>query len=51
VNVSKPTKHSIVTDAAAFDASIERLKSLSIHTVYPGHGKPFLMEQLSQQGQ
>jgi hydroxyacylglutathione hydrolase len=41
VNVKKPLKHSIITDAAAFDASIERLKSLPIHTVYPGHGKPF----------
>jgi hydroxyacylglutathione hydrolase len=51
VNVSKPTKHSIVTDAASFTASVERLKSLSVHTVYPGHGRPFLMEQLIQQGQ
>jgi hydroxyacylglutathione hydrolase len=41
VNVSKPEKHSIVTDAAAFHASVERLKSLSVNTVYPGHGKPF----------
>jgi hydroxyacylglutathione hydrolase len=41
VNVKKPLKHSIITDAAAFDASIERLKNLSVNTVYPGHGKPF----------
>jgi hypothetical protein len=26
--------------------TVERLKSLNIHTVYPGHGKPFPMEQL-----
>jgi hydroxyacylglutathione hydrolase len=51
VNVSKPVKHSIVTDAAAFTASVERLKSLRVNTVYPGHGKPFLMEQLIKQGQ
>lgn len=50
VNVSKPVKHSIVTDAAAFDASVERLKSLSVNTVYPGHGKPFLMERLIKKG-
>jgi hydroxyacylglutathione hydrolase len=41
VNVTKPVRHSIVTDAAAFDASVERLKSFSVNTVYPGHGKPF----------
>jgi hydroxyacylglutathione hydrolase len=41
VNVTKPVKHSIVTDAVAFNASVERLKSLIIKNVYPGHGKPF----------
>jgi hydroxyacylglutathione hydrolase len=41
VNVTKPVKHSIVTDAAAFSASVERLNNLSVSTVYPGHGKPF----------
>jgi hydroxyacylglutathione hydrolase len=41
VNVNKPAKHSIVTDAVAFNASVERLKSLILNTVYPGHGKPF----------
>jgi hydroxyacylglutathione hydrolase len=46
LNVTKPVKHSIVTDAAAFNASVERLKSLNVNTVYPGHGKPFLMEWL-----
>lgn len=41
VNVTKPVKHSIVTDAAAFSASVERLNNLSVTTIYPGHGKPF----------
>lgn len=36
---------SIIDDAAAANASIEKLKSLEINTVYPGHGQPFLMEQ------
>ena len=31
-------------DLVAANASVERLKSLNIHTVYPGHGKPFPME-------
>jgi hydroxyacylglutathione hydrolase len=41
VNVNKPVKHSIVTDVAAFNASVERLKNLILNRVYPGHGKPF----------
>jgi hydroxyacylglutathione hydrolase len=44
VNVTKPAKHSIAIDAAAFNTSVERLKTLPINTVYPGHGKPFSME-------
>jgi hydroxyacylglutathione hydrolase len=31
-------------DAADFNASLEKLSSLDINTVYPGHGKPFSME-------
>jgi hydroxyacylglutathione hydrolase len=41
VNVTKLAKHSIVIDAAAFNASVERLKKLIVNTAYPGHGKPF----------
>ncbi|MGB7444324.1 MAG: MBL fold metallo-hydrolase [Coleofasciculaceae cyanobacterium] len=43
-NRKKP-QLSIIDDAAAANASIEKLKSLGINTVYPGHGKPFIMEQ------
>ena len=46
VNAGKPRKHFIVTDSPAFNSSIQRLKSLTINTVYPGHGQPFLMERL-----
>jgi hydroxyacylglutathione hydrolase len=41
VNVTKPVKHSIIIDVAAFNASVERLKNLFVNKVYPGHGKPF----------
>ena len=51
VNVTKPVRHSIITDAAAFHTSVERLKSLSVKKVYPGHGKPFLMEQFIKNSQ
>lgn len=32
-----------IDDLADFNASIQKLKSLDIRTVYPGHGKPFVM--------
>jgi hydroxyacylglutathione hydrolase len=41
-----PVKNSLVDDAAEMDASIEKLKSLNIQIVYPGHGKPFPLELL-----
>jgi glyoxylase-like metal-dependent hydrolase (beta-lactamase superfamily II) len=43
-NTDKPTTGSIIDDSKEFDASIEKLKSLEINTVYPGHGEPFPME-------
>lgn len=45
INVDKPVVNALIDDSAAANASVERLKSLKIHTVYPGHGKPFPMEQ------
>jgi hydroxyacylglutathione hydrolase len=38
-----------IDDWAAFDASIEKLKSHKITTVFPGHGKPFLMDQFMRE--
>jgi len=35
----------LIDDQAKYDASLERLKTLEIKTIYPGHGKPFRMEQ------
>jgi glyoxylase-like metal-dependent hydrolase (beta-lactamase superfamily II) len=46
VNSSQPAKNSLVDDAAALDASVERVKQLKPVTVYPGHGKPFPVELL-----
>lgn len=43
-NVDKPDFHWLIFDLVAANAGVERLKSLNIHTVYPGHGKPFPME-------
>ena len=43
-NIRKPDIWSIIDDSDAAYASIEKLKSLQINTVYPGHGQPFPME-------
>jgi len=45
LNIDKPAPSSIIDDAADLNASVEKGKGLQINTVYPGHGKPFLMEQ------
>ena len=43
INSDKPVLNSIMDDPAAANASIEKMKSLRMNTVYPGHGKPFPM--------
>jgi len=43
-NTDEPDLNSNMDDLAATNASVEKLKKLSIKTVYPGHGKPFPME-------
>ena len=45
VNTDKPAKNTLIDDPAELDASVEKLKTLEIKTVYPGHGKPFQMVQ------
>jgi hydroxyacylglutathione hydrolase len=44
-NVDKPEIWSIIDDPSAMNASVEKVKGLKVNTVYPGHGKPFPMEQ------
>jgi glyoxylase-like metal-dependent hydrolase (beta-lactamase superfamily II) len=45
-NDDKPALNSIMDDSASANASVEKLKSFEINTVYPGHGKPFPMDSL-----
>jgi len=45
-NYVKPALNSIMDDSAAANASVEKLKSFEINTVYPGHGKPFPIDLL-----
>ncbi len=39
-----PVRGSLMDNSVDFDASIDKLESLSLKTVYPGHGNPFQME-------
>jgi hydroxyacylglutathione hydrolase len=46
VNTGRPRKNSLHDDLGEMDTSIEKVKSLSVKAVYPGHGRPFKMEEL-----
>ena len=43
VNTDEPVLNSLADDLAAANASIQKLGSMRIGTVYPGHGRPFPM--------
>ena len=47
-NTDEPDVGSIIDDKAAAYASIEKIKSLNINTVFPGHGKPFSMSSFTK---
>lgn len=47
-NIKKPQKNTLVENQEDLDASVERIMSLEIDMVYPGHGKPFPMDQFIQ---
>ena len=46
-NVDQPELWSIIDDAPAAHASVEKLGGCPIKTVYPGHGEPFPMDALT----
>ncbi|HPL30147.1 MAG TPA: MBL fold metallo-hydrolase [Anaerolineae bacterium] len=47
-NTGQPAYNSIMDDATAAQASIEKLQGLPVQTIYPGHGKPFAWAQFLQ---
>lgn len=47
-NVKGPALGSIMDDPDTARVQVERLRGLGVTTVYPGHGKPFQMEELVQ---
>lgn len=48
MNMVKPDLHFLIDDYADFTASIHKLRTLTINTVYPGHGKPFRWDSASK---
>jgi len=47
-NTKKPEKASIIQDPEKLEASVEKIRASEYKTVYPGHGEPFRMEQLTE---
>jgi len=45
-NRNKPTVADIIENETALAKSLEKIKSLNIRTIYPGHGKPFARTEL-----
>jgi glyoxylase-like metal-dependent hydrolase (beta-lactamase superfamily II) len=46
INREQPMTAYIIENETLLSASLEKIKSLSIRNVYPGHGKPFPMSEL-----
>jgi hydroxyacylglutathione hydrolase len=46
-NMRRPSLHFFIDDMAAAQASLVKLRRLGIDTVYPGHGKPYKLEQVT----
>ena len=47
INRGNPGKHFIIDDVAELNASVGKLKTLPINTVYPGHGPSFSMAEFA----
>ena len=45
-NTGKPGLNTIMDDVATAKKSVEKLRDLGVNTVYPGHGCPFLLEEI-----
>jgi len=47
-NTKQPALNSIMDDRAAAQASVAKLRGLTVKTVYPGHGQPFALDQVKE---
>lgn len=48
--LGRPSLEFFIDDMQAAEASLARLRGLGVETVYPGHGKPFRLEQVRMTG-
>jgi hydroxyacylglutathione hydrolase len=46
-NRTRPSIATLVDDGEALKTGFERVKALGIRIVYPGHGKPFTLDEIS----
>jgi hydroxyacylglutathione hydrolase len=46
-NVSKPKESDLLSNRDDYTKSLEKIRSLDVQTVYPGHGLPFSSDALS----
>ena len=44
INEDKQVSHPIIDNSTDYNSSIEKLRGLKLKTIYPGHGKPFPMD-------
>jgi hydroxyacylglutathione hydrolase len=47
-NRTSPKLGSIMDDVPAAEAALARLKTMDVGTVYPGHGRPFRLQELRE---
>lgn len=45
LNIAKPSPTDMLDDTVDLEDSLKKLQNFSFRTLYPGHGKPFMMEQ------
>lgn len=45
-NKKEPAKNNLIVDDDAYENSIDTIKNLNINIIYPGHGKPFPIDEL-----
>ena len=48
MNTKKPEKTTLVDNPEQLEASVSKIRGLDSSMVYPGHGKPFKMEQFTE---
>ena len=47
VNTSNPEKNKMISNVDEYESSIRKVRGFEIRTIFPGHGKPFMMNDVS----